>query len=56
VRRRHHNTDGRRQIQRGKTRVQVACMARRRGVPPIVSAIEKGRLLHDVWRARHRHV
>lgn len=31
--RRHHNTDGRRQVQRGRTRVQVRHMARRLGVP-----------------------
>jgi len=27
--RRHHNTDGRRQIQEGKTRLQVAAIAKR---------------------------
>jgi len=31
--RRHHNNDGRRQIQRGKTRDQVRAMARRLKVP-----------------------
>lgn len=31
--RRHHNNDGRSQIQRGKTRDQVRRMAKRLGVP-----------------------
>lgn len=31
--RRHHNNSGERQIRRGKTRKQVAAMARRLGVP-----------------------
>lgn len=31
--RRHHNNKGLRQIKRGKTRRQVACMAARLGIP-----------------------
>ena len=40
--RRHHNTDGRRQIQRGRTRTQVERIARLLGVPLLPLVGEAG--------------
>lgn len=45
--RRHHNTDGRRQIQRGRTRDQVERIARRLGIPMNTTHGDGSKLVAD---------
>jgi len=61
MKRRHHNTKGTRQIRRGKTRDQVAAMAKRLGIPlatanpcPMFRPDHNGECLNcDEWALSH---
>ena len=51
--RRHHNNKGLRQVKRGKTRTQVARMARRLGVP---LGLQRRPVPFEVWATLRRDV